>query len=139
MLWRIAGEPSAAYELPEDCDTDAFYADAVAWALSEGVFHGYGDGSTFGPNDALTREQAACVLKNSADRLGIGNGERADLSGYPDAGEVSDWAEESLAWAVANGVLHGFELEDGTRELQPLRPCTRAEMAALLMNLSTCK
>ncbi len=139
VLWRIAGEPAATYELPEDCDTEAFYADAVTWALSEGVFHGYGDGSTFGPNDPLTREQAACVLKNSADRLGIGNGEHADLSSYPDAGGVSDWAQESLAWAVANGVLHGFELEDGTRELQPLRPCTRAEMAALLMNLSTCK
>ena len=136
VLWRISDEPQRAYDLPEDCDPEAFYAEAVAWALSEEVFHGYGDGSTFGPDDPLTREQAACVLKNSADRLGIDTSARADLSGYPDAEEVSEWAEESLAWAVASDILHGFELEDGTREIQPLRACTRAEMAALLMNLS---
>ncbi len=136
VLWRISDEPQRAYDLPEDCDPEAFYAEAVAWALSEEVFHGYGDGSTFGPDDPLTREQAACALKNSADRLGIDTSARADLSGYPDADEVSEWAEESLAWAVASDILHGFELEDGTREIQPLRACTRAEMAALLMNLS---
>lgn len=136
VLWRISDEPQRAYDLPEDCNPEAFYAEAVAWALSEEVFHGYGDGSTFGPDDPLTREQAACVLKNSADRLGIDTSARADLSGYPDADEVSEWAEESLAWAVASDILHGFELEDGTREIQPLRACTRAEMAALLMNLS---
>lgn len=136
VLWRISDEPQRAYDLPEDCDPEAFYAEAVAWALAEEVFHGYGDGSTFGPDDPLTREQAACVLKNSADRLGIDTSARADLSGYPDADEVSEWAEESLAWAVASDILHGFELEDGTREIQPLRACTRAEMAALLMNLS---
>ena len=136
VLWRISDEPQRTYDLPEDCDAEAFYAEAIAWALSEEVFHGYGDGSTFGPDDPLTREQAACVLKNSADRLGIDTSARADLSGYPDADEVSEWAEESLAWAVASDILHGFELEDGTREIQPLRACTRAEMAALLMNLS---
>ncbi|MBM6775774.1 S-layer homology domain-containing protein [Collinsella tanakaei] len=136
VLWRISDEPQRTYDLPEDCDPEAFYAEAVAWALSEEVFHGYGDGSTFGPDDPLTREQAACVLKNSADRLGIDTSARADLSGYPDADEVSEWAEESLAWAVSSDILHGFELEDGTREIQPLRACTRAEMAALLMNLS---
>ncbi|MDN0054422.1 S-layer homology domain-containing protein [Collinsella ihumii] len=136
VLWRVSDEPQRTYDLPEDCDPEAFYAEAVAWALSEEVFHGYGDGSTFGPDDPLTREQAACVLKNSADRLGIDTSARADLSGYPDADEVSEWAEESLAWAVASDILHGFELEDGTREIQPLRACTRAEMAALLMNLS---
>ncbi|HJG31257.1 MAG TPA: S-layer homology domain-containing protein [Collinsella ihuae] len=136
VLWRISDEPQRTYDLPEDCDPEAFYAEAVAWALAEEVFHGYGDGSTFGPDDLLTREQAACVLKNSADRLGIDTSARADLSRYPDADEVSEWAEESLAWAVASDILHGFELEDGTREIQPLRACTRAEMAALLMNLS---
>lgn len=136
VLWRISDEPQRTYDLPEDCDPEAFYAEAVAWALAEEVFHGYGDGSTFGPDDPLTREQAACVLKNSADRLGIDTSARADLSGYPDADEVSEWAEESLAWAVASDILHGCELEDGTREIQPLRACTRAEMAALLMNLS---
>lgn len=136
VLWRISDEPQRTYDLPEDCDPEAFYAEAVAWALAEEVFHGYGDGSTFGPDNPLTREQAACVLKNSADKLGIDTSARADLSGYPDADEVSEWAEESLAWAVASDILHGFELEDGTREIQPLRACTRAEMAALLMNLS---
>lgn len=136
VLYRIAGEPAVDTSiLPDDCDPEDWYAAPVAWALTVHVFNGYDDG-TFGPDAWLTREQAACVLKNSADRLGIDTSARADLSGYPDADEVSERAEESLAWAVASDILHGFELEDGTREIQPLRACTRAEMAALLMNLS---
>ncbi len=137
VLYNLMGQPEAVVDrLPGDCDASSWYAECVAWALEEGVFNGYGDGSTFGPDDPLTREQAAAVLMNAAELSGADTSARAGLSGYPDAGEVSGWAREALSWAVAEGVLHGVDVEGGGRELQPGRACTRAEMAGLMMNLA---
>ena len=138
VLYNLAGKPEVdASSLPADCVLGSWYARAVAWALDEGVFNGYGDGSAFGPDDPLTREQAACMLINAARRLGVDTSARENLSSYPDADEVSSWARNALSWAVAEGVVNGVEVEGG-RELQPGRACTRAEMAALMRNLALC-
>ena len=138
VLYNLAGKPEVdASSLPADCVLGSWYARAVAWALDEGVFNGYGDGSAFGPDDPLTREQAACMLINAARRLGVDTSARENLSAYPDADEVSSWARNALSWAVAEGVVNGVEVEGG-RELQPGRACTRAEMAALMRNLALC-
>lgn len=135
VLYRIAGEPAVDTSiLPDDCDPEEWYAAPVAWALTVHVFNGYDDG-TFGPDAWLTREQAACVLMNAAAILGVDVTPRTDLSTFPDADDVSDWAADSLSWAVASHIINGYELEDGTRELQPGRACTRAELAGLMMNL----
>ncbi|MBM6779151.1 S-layer homology domain-containing protein [Collinsella tanakaei] len=137
VLYNVAGKPDVDVSgLPGDCDGGAWYASCVSWALGVGVFNGYGDGSSFGPDDPLTREQAACVLMNAASVLGADVSARTDLSAFPDADEVSPWASDALSWAVAEGVLSGVETADGARELQPTRACTRAEMAALMMSLS---
>ena len=127
ILWRLAGKPpTLTATLPSDCNGSAFYRDAVAWALEEGIFHGNADG-TFAPADGLTREQAAVVLYN---RAGQPN-DRADISGCRDAGSVSPFAKDAVSWAVAEGVLSGTA--DGS--LEPTRACSRAELAALLMRM----
>ena len=137
VLYNLAGKPEVPIvSMPGDCDPSEWYARAVTWSLAVGVFNGYDDGSGFGPENGLTREQAACVLKNAAGLLGLDTSARADLSAYPDAGDVSDWATNSLSWAVGSGVLNGVDVGDGVRELQPTRGCSRTEMAALLMNLA---
>lgn len=135
VLWRLAGRLTGGAELPGDCDASGFYASAVSWALSEGVFNGHSDG-TFEPDGPISREQVACVFYNRAEAAGEDVSARADLSGFADAGELSGWAREAMSWAVAEGVFRGAELPDGSRELQPGRALTRAEAAALLMRLS---
>lgn len=133
VLYNLAGKPEVdASSLPADCDADEWYARAVAWALEEGVFGGYGDGSSFGPGDPLTREQAAAVLYNAAGKPEAETG----LSSFSDAAEVSSWARSALSWAVSEGVLSGAALAGGSRELQPGRACTQAEVAALMMKLA---
>ena len=128
VLHNAAGRPEVEVTgLPSDCDASAWYAQAVAWALEQGIFHGYGDGSAFGPDDPLTREQAACVLHNAAGGPASGS----DLSSFSDSGEVSEWAEASIEWDVAEVDLHG---PDGL--LEPARALTRAEAAALMANLA---
>ena len=53
-----------------------------------------------------------------------------DLSGFADAGDISDWAADALSWAVAEGVFNGSD--QGL--LDPGREITRAECCAILMN-----
>ena len=52
----------------------------------------------------------------------------ADLSGYPDAGQVQDYAQPAMAWAVAEGIVEGV---DGN--LNPTGDATRAQIATILM------
>lgn len=137
MLYNIEGCPASSLSALDgvaDADPTAWHAEPLAWALEVGIFEGYGDGSTVGPDDALTREQAAVVLMRWAQLKGEDTSQRADLSSFPDAGSVSDWAVDAMSWAVATETLNGIEQDDGTRELGPQETCTRAQLAALLMN-----
>lgn len=52
----------------------------------------------------------------------------AALDGYSDAASVSDWAGESVEWAVAEGLLSGVTND----ELAPQGSATRAQVAAML-------
>lgn len=137
ILWNVEGKPVA--ERPAafgDVSEDDWFAGAVAWAASEGIFKGYDDGSgLFGPDDALTREQAAAVLMRWAEFRGMSTSARADLSGYPDANGVSQWASECMSWAVAAGIIGGVGQPDGTFLLDAQGTSSRAMAAALMMNI----
>ena len=113
-----------------DVEPGEWYFEAATWAKGNGVMHGYGDGTTFGPEDVLTREQLACTV---AKAVGGTASDPGAAAGLPDAGEVSDWAADGVAWAVENGVIAGVEV-DGGRELQPQGEVTRGQMAAIIMN-----
>lgn len=137
ILWNIEGNPVVDYPVAfgDAREGDWFYR-AVAWAASEGIFEGYDDGSgLFGPDDALTREQAAAVLMRWTEANGGDVTARADLSSYPDADEVSEWASEYMSWAVAVGIVSGVEQADGTLLLDPTGTSSRAVAATLMMRL----
>ena len=137
ILWNVEGNPVVDYPVAfgDAREGDWFYR-AVAWAASEGIFEGYDDGSgLFGPDDALTREQAAAVLMRWTAANGGDTSARADLSSYPDADEVSEWASEYMSWAVAVGIVSGVEQADGTLLLDPTGTSSRAVAATLMMRL----
>ena len=129
VLWRQAGEPAAEGGLSfADCDPEAFYAEAVAWADEAGIIEGYGDGTNFGPEDSVTREQLATILwRQAGEPEGSG-----DLSGYPDGGDATDYAVPALEWAVDAGVLSGF----GDGSLAPGGVLSRAMLAAMLQRIA---
>ena len=124
MLYNRAGAPEVE---PADgfADVDAadWFAPAVAWASSEGLLTGYGDGA-FGPDDALTREQLAVVFWRMAGEPAA----EADLSGFPDGDETSAWAVEAMEWAVSTGLLEGYT---DTGRLDPAGDFTRAQAATV--------
>ena len=127
VLHRLEGSPQASVCDFTDVAEGDWYAQAVNWAASVGVVNGFDDG-TFQPNAAITREQLAAILRNYAAYKGLDVSTSGDLSAYTDAASISDWAQESVEWAVGSGLLGGYE--DST--LRPQGTTTRAEVASVL-------
>lgn len=131
ILYRLSGSPKVTYEAKfPDVKTGQWYTDAVIWAYQNGIVSGYGDG-TFGPNDKITREQMAVILKGYADFKGIDTSKMADLSDFPDCGKVT-WSKAAVRWAVAEGLISG-KSNNGQTLLDPQGNATRAEVASILM------
>ena len=63
-LWKLAGRPAAEPATFSDVSADLDYAQAVAWAVEEGITAGTGE-NTFGPHDTCTRAQIATFLYNA--------------------------------------------------------------------------
>ncbi|MBQ3427499.1 MAG: S-layer homology domain-containing protein [Clostridia bacterium] len=133
MLWRMAGMPDAeAKPSFTDINNDAWYADAVAWAVSEGIVNGISD-TEFSPDAPVTREQLAAILYRYAQRGGEGfTGAWAFPLSFPDAADVSEYAYEPLCWMTMKDIITGKD--DGT--LAPKANATRAQVNAILMRFA---
>lgn len=131
ILHRLAGSPTVNAEVFEDVAVDDWYGQAVAWAASEGIASGT-SAETFSPNAAVTREQLAALLCNFAAQQGVDTTARSDLSNFDDAATVSDWAQEVVSWAHAEGLLAGTS----ATTLSPQGEATRAQLAAMLVRFS---
>lgn len=129
MLWRMEGEPGASYATTfADVPADEWYTEAVRWAAQGGIVSGYSD-AAFGPGDSITREQLAAILYRYAQSKGQGfTGSWMFLLDYPDAADVSEWADEAMHWMVMNELIRGM---DG--KLNPGGEATRAQIATILM------
>ena len=61
FLWRAAGSPAASGSSFSDVSADAYYAQAVAWAVKENITAGT-SASTFSPDAHCTRAQIVTFL-----------------------------------------------------------------------------
>ncbi|MBM6851559.1 S-layer homology domain-containing protein [Oscillibacter valericigenes] len=131
ILWRMAGSPQVNYLMDfDDVSQDAYYAEAVRWAASEGIAGGYGNGR-FGSDDPITREQMAAILYRFAQHMGydVSIGEDTNILSYTDAPDVSGYAVAALQWACGAGIIRGTG--DGST-LTPQGGATRAQAAVIL-------
>ena len=129
ILYRLEGQPAVSGDLPfTDVESGTWYTDAVLWAAQNGIVNGVTD-TTFAPGDNITRQQLVTILYRYAEAKGYDVSASADLSGYPDAGQVQDYAQPAMAWAVAENIIQG--MEDGT--LKPAGNASRAQIATILM------
>lgn len=130
ILYNLAGKPDVEFEAKfPDVKDGKWYTDAVMWAYQNGIVAGYDNGK-FGPNDKVTREQLAVVLKGYADLLGRDTSKTADLSKFPD-GSKAKWSKAYISWAVAEDLISGKE-QDGKIYLDPQGIASRAEVATLI-------
>lgn len=122
FLWRAAGSPVVNYAMNmTDVAADAYYAEAVRWALSEGVTTGT-SADQFSPDATCTREQAVTFLWRAAGSPAV-SGESA----FEDVGADAYYAR-AVAWAAQNGVTNGIsQALFGTGS-----DCTRAQIVTFL-------
>ena len=133
ILYNLEGEPKVSGTTPFTDLTQDWYQDAVLWAYQTGVVAGTSS-TTFEPDRPVTREQIAVILMEYMTR--VLKLERtwtpADLSTFPDAGSVSDWAKDAMADAVALGLISGAS-NGGQTYLEPQGSATREQVATILM------
>lgn len=128
ILHRYEGAPAAGGSGFGDVAPGAYYAVPVAWAAATGVVNGI-EPTQFGPDLAITREQMAAILYRYARQKGLDVSGRANLAVYADAGQVSSYAVDAMAWAVHTGLITGVN----SYTLQPGGFATRAQVATILM------
>ena len=133
ILYNLEGEPKVSGTTPFTDLTQDWYQDAVLWAYQTGVVAGTSS-TTFEPDLPVTREQIAVILMEYMTR--VLKLERtwtpADLSTFPDADSVSDWAKDAMADAVALGLISGAS-NGGQTYLEPQGSATREQVATILM------
>ena len=128
ILYRLSGSPSvSSYSGFTDVNSSKYYAAPITWARNNGIVDGYG--TTFGPEDPITREQLAKILHDYSVFRGLNVSKTTSLNGYTDAGYVHSWALEGMQWSVANGIVGGTT----TTTLSPGNSAQRYHAATMLM------
>ena len=104
-----------------DVPSGAYYAEAVRWAVEQGVTNGTGNG-TFQPNGSCTRAQLAAFLWRLA-----GEPESTQDPTFTDV-SADAWCAKALRWAAEQGIVTGYA--DGS--FHPDQTVTRIQAVAML-------
>ena len=124
FLWRASGcpAPESSTNPFRDVAPDAYYAQAVAWAVEQGITNGTSP-TTFSPNSTCTRAQVVTFLwrANGASKLISTRNPFADVV-------PADYYGSAVLWAVENGITNGVS----ATSFAPGRGCTRAQVVTFL-------
>ena len=122
FLWRAAGSPVVNYAMSfTDVASDAYYAEAVRWAVSKGITVGTSD-TTFSPDLNCTRAQIVTFLWRSQNSPAA-----SGASPFADVASGAYYADAVL-WAVKNGITVGTS----ANAFSPDANCTRAQIVTFL-------
>ena len=103
-----------------DVSVDAWYADAVQYAIDKGIMNGVSE-TVFSPNSTTTRGMIVTMLHRMEDTPSAGTSDFTDVS-------VDVWYADAVAWAAANGVVNGTT----ERNFAPDSAITREQLATIL-------
>ncbi len=121
FLWRANGAPKADGANPfTDVSADAYYYDAVLWAVKEGITSGT-SATTFSPDATVTRAQTVTFLYRAAGAPAVTGGSFADVA-------ADAYYAGAVAWAVKEGVTSGT----GGNNFSPDAPCTRGQIVTFM-------
>ena len=136
ILHRMAGEPdvSGLVNPFTDVPDDEWYTGAIKWGYENEIVSGYG-GGRFGPNDPVTKEQLAVLIRRT--QLNSDKIPPDILMGFEwaDWDSISDWAKSAVNVLTIQGILADLPRADGL--LNPRTPATRAEVASMLYRYLT--
>ncbi len=123
FLWRAVGspEPAAAANPFTDVQADAYYYDAVLWAVEQGITNGT-SAITFDPDQTVDRSQTVTFLWRSEGSPVVNY-----LMTFDDV-LPDTYYTEAVRWAVSEGVTTGT----GAATFSPDDDCTRGQIVTFL-------
>ena len=129
FLWRASGSPAPkATELPfTDVAADAYYAQAVLWAVEKGITNGTSE-TTFSPDQTCTRAHAVAFLYRMSGSPAAAGSTFSDVA-------ADAYYRAAVAWAVEKGITNGTS---GTT-FSPDDTCTRGQIVTFLYRLAQTK
>ena len=129
FLWRASGSPAPkATELPfTDVAADAYYAQAVLWAVENGITNGTSE-TTFSPDQTCTRAHAVAFLYRMSGSPAAAGSTFSDVA-------ADAYYSTAVAWAVEKGITNGTS---GTT-FSPDDTCTRGQIVTFLYRLAQTK
>ena len=129
FLWRASGSPAPkATELPfTDVAADAYYAQAVLWAVENGITNGTSE-TTFSPDQTCTRAHAVAFLYRMSGSPAAAGSTFSDVA-------ADAYYSAAVAWAVEKGITNGTS---GTT-FSPDDTCTRGQIVTFLYRLAQTK
>ena len=123
LIWGAAGRPDPIEEMKfTDVPSSAYYANAVAWALSSGVSEGTSE-MRFSPEKTCTRGQIITMLwraKGSPESS-------AQTHVFKDV-KAGDYYRDAVAWAIGEGITSGT----AASTFSPDEACSRAQITTFL-------
>ncbi|MBR5447901.1 MAG: right-handed parallel beta-helix repeat-containing protein, partial [Clostridia bacterium] len=87
----------------------------------------------FSPDRDITRQELATMFKRYADFKDVNTSVgAADISSFPDATSVADWASDAVKWAVGVKLITGKSNNGGAATISPSDKAVRAEFATII-------
>ena len=102
------------------------FRDAINCIAYHGITVGTGDGTTFSPNDDVTRWQMALFIARAMKAAGVDLGAVVD-AGFTDIGDAPAVLRDAINQLAANGVIPEADT------YRPNDPMTRADMTIFLV------
>lgn len=131
---RLAYKMLDAKALINSADAKADFTDtndtSVAALTQAGVIHGRSD-TLFAPNDSITREEAAVILTNTAEFMGVKKDISLFSTRFSDFETVSEWAKDAVCKADALGIMRGM----GENNFSPKSGYTKEQSAVTMLKL----
>lgn len=128
FLWRAAGSPDPAADGSPvqnpfaDVKEDAYYYNAVLWAVEQGITKGT-SATAFSPNNPCTRAEIVTFLW----RFGGSDAPEQTENPFADVPE-GKWYTQAVLWAAEREITAGTS----ATTFSPMKVCTRAEIVTFL-------
>ena len=119
--------PALADQMFTDVADAHAFKNAINCIAYYGITNGTGDGSTYSPNQDVTRAEMAVFIARAAGVAGVDVG--MGSGGFSDIGDVWQEAQDAINALAGNGMI------PSGGEFRPDDAITRAEMAAFLIGL----
>ena len=124
-----------------DYSDTSWYGDAVTFVASKGLITGYSGTTLFGVGDVLTRAQLATILWRNAcpDEYASYDPETAKDTTGIDGSADGMYYTAAANWAVKNGVITGFDREDGSKDFAADDDVSFEQLITILSRLCATK